>query len=281
MKKILLILIASIVVVSAISLPIFFNSTQNNTSSDLPDLQVILNSCEYRSYDENSGWCLFTAIFHVEPIGFSDRNQFHISYANITDGNERSYGEFHPIRNTNAEDYTYWLDFSLTEVIEPVELSITFSIQETDLTGSIDLAVPLFSRTFRLYPVIPPDVIEAKNDAIEQIANVQIQLLYNSSISNYDRVNLTLFSPTSGNGTLEIYFSYNNFTEGGRASTFNGIYLEKGENTLVLPYPNLCNTFSDYEDGYLYIRHYNDLLESGILAFGLMPQITYEDISNH
>ena len=277
MKKILLISIISVIVVSAIGLPIFLNKNQDIGN---PDLQVNLKSCEFKSYDETSGWCRFVIIFHVEPIGFGDRNQFQISYANITDGNERSYGEFHPVRNTTAEDYTYWLEFSLKEVVDPVELSITFAIQEIDLTGSIDLAVPLFSKKFRLYPVIPPEVIESTEEPIET-ANAKIMLLYNSSINNYDQVNLTLFSESSGNGRLEIIFStYENFTAGKDASvesvTFVDVYLNKGENNLILPSPGLCKQFSEYQNGYLLIQHVNESLDAETIAFGLMPQIEYE-----
>ena len=108
MNKKVIILVALIIGVSAIGLPLYLINNQNNEN---PDLQVTLKSCEYKSHDVNSGWILFTVIFQVEPIGFSDRNQFQISYANITDGNERNYGVFQPIRNNTAEGYTYWRDF--------------------------------------------------------------------------------------------------------------------------------------------------------------------------
>lgn len=275
MNKIFLILVASIIVISAIGVPIYLTSNQNNGN---PDLRVTLKSCGYNAYYEEYDLHTFTVVIHVKPIRFTDRNQFHILYANITDGNEQKQIKAQSInRNYTAEDYTYLFGFSLREINEPVELTIQFSISETDLTGASGLAVPIFSKTLTLHPkIVPIEEIKPENEA-----NVEIQFLYNTSISDYDRVNLTLFSQDSGIGVLEIYFStYENFSTGVAGIYFKDVYLEKGGNTLILPRQNLCIQFLKYKNDYLTICHLKESLESETLASGLMPKIKYEDIPN-
>lgn len=62
---------------------------------------------------------LFTIVFYVKPIRFTGRYQFHINYANITYGNEQKQIRLDRInRDNTAEDYTYWLGFSLREINE-------------------------------------------------------------------------------------------------------------------------------------------------------------------
>jgi len=278
MNKKVIILVALIIVVSAIGLPLYL---LNNRNSEDPDLQVTLKSCEYNSYNEEYDLHLFTVVIHIQPIRFTTLNTFRVQYANISDDNEQKQIKSTSInRNNTAEDYTYWFGFSLREINEPVELTLLFSIFETDLTGQKGLAVPNFSKTLTLNPKIVP----IEEEEPENRANFEIQFLYNTSINDYDRVNLTLYSQESGTGELGIVFStYENFTAGNggevKSVSFKDVTLKEGVNNIIPP-SNLIEMFSDFQDGYVIIRHITEPIEIQTLASGLMPPIEYEDIPN-